>query len=334
MVFVVQANTLFETLALNLVRYPDLDEATMPDCPEDCPCWEMDDPFSPDRSLPYGYLDYLTWQNRRVLLIPDQADGRIVVRRMTAAPALRLDERTLNPMIHYRLDERRGPVPLVFTEERALWRDSAVLFCPSDTGYQLPRGFRWVAELVDEGFLEKSQTRRFLALGMSKKQAKVNFSRCEWMPLPLRCLQETDLMDALQTALQMAEATAKKLWGAARTLATLLLDAQADSASGRRPDRKDLDSLTQGWGIERRYWSRLEVPFRAILETLPDWREQVLENWRLKLIQAVWETFDPVTDSLGSDSRTLKALVRARSQLAAGLAETLPRASDAQRIES
>jgi hypothetical protein len=36
------------------------------------------------------------------------------------------------------------------------------------------------------------------------------------------------------------------------------------------------------------------------------------------------EGFDQVTDNLGHDPRTLKAVVRARDQLAAGLAKTLP----------
>ena len=70
-IFLVQGGTLFETLALNLVRHPDPAYTPIPHQPDDCPAWEMDAPFSPSRSTPCGYLDYLTWQNRRILLVPE-----------------------------------------------------------------------------------------------------------------------------------------------------------------------------------------------------------------------------------------------------------------------
>ena len=70
-IFFVQNESLFQTLALNLIRYPDrANDAVMPCIRLDAPAWEMDDPCKPDRSVPFGYLDYLTWQSRRVLLLP------------------------------------------------------------------------------------------------------------------------------------------------------------------------------------------------------------------------------------------------------------------------
>ncbi|HFD40439.1 MAG TPA: type I-E CRISPR-associated protein Cse1/CasA, partial [Anaerolineae bacterium] len=80
-VFLVQGETLFETLALNLLPYPD--DTILPYHPEDRPAWEMDDPFTPDRNDPYGSLDYLTWQNRRVLLLPQPTSRGVIVREMT-----------------------------------------------------------------------------------------------------------------------------------------------------------------------------------------------------------------------------------------------------------
>lgn len=321
-IFLVQGETLFENLALNFVRYTD--DAPLPRWPDDRPAWEMDDPFAPDRSVPRGYLDYLTWPNRRILLLPEATTEGVVVRRVTIAPALRLESGILDPMKHYRRHEKRGPLPLLFTEGRALWRDSAVLFRLHDEGYQAPRAFQWLAELVDEEHLSRSQPRRYLALGMSKKQAKVNFYRSERMPLPLRYLRDKDLVDKLSEGLKMAEDTARQLWGATRRLATFILSPQADTESARRPVREDLDSLTQQWAVERRYWSRLEIPFRETMEALPEETEGALERWRETLLRTAWRAFDQVTDKLGHDPRTLKAVVRARDQLAAGLAKQLP----------
>ena len=321
-IFLVQGETLFETLALNLVRYAD--DAPLPRRPDDRPAWEMDDPFTTDRSLPRGYLDYLTWQNRRVLLLPETTTDGIVVRQVTIAPALRLERDILDPMKHYRKDEKRGPLPLLFTEGKALWRDSAALFRLHDEGYQPPRAFQWLAELVDEDHLFQSQTRRCLALGMSKKQAKVNFYRSERVPLPLMYLTNDALAEALDTALDMARRTASQLWGATRMLATFVLVPGSDQESARKPDPKDLAHLTQQWAVERRYWSRLEIPFYETMEALPEEREGALERWRDRLVRTAWRAFDQVTNNLGHDPRTLKAVVRARGQLVAGLSKALP----------
>jgi len=321
-IFLVQGETLFETLALNLVRYAD--DAPLPRWPDDRPTWEMDDPFTPERSLPRGYLDYLTWQNRRVLLLPEAVTDGVVVRQVTIAPALRLGSGVLDPMKHYRKDEKRGPLPLPFTEGKALWRDSAALFRLHHEDCQPPRTFQWLAELVDEDRLSKSQTRRCLALGMSKKQAKINFYRSERMPLPLIYLTNDALVGALDTALDMARRTASQLWGATRRLATFVLVPGSDQESARKPDPKDLAHLTQQWAVERRYWSRLEIPFYETMEALPEETEGALERWRETLLRTAWRAFDQVTNDLGHDPRTLKAVVRARDQLAAGLAKALP----------
>ena len=61
--FLVEGNNLFETLLLNCLQYAkDEPFATLGD---DEPTWEMKDPFK-TRGKPNGYLDYLTWQNRKI----------------------------------------------------------------------------------------------------------------------------------------------------------------------------------------------------------------------------------------------------------------------------
>lgn len=322
-VFLVQGENIFQTLALNLLPYPA--DEVMLHSDQDRPAWETEDPFAPERTRPLGYLDYLTWQNRRVLFLPEETGQSLVVRQMTLAPALRLDGDVLEPMTHYRRDERLGPLPLAFTEGRALWRDSAALFRLGDEGYQPPRTLGWLAELVSEGILSKSQTYRYLGLGMSKKQAKVNFYRSERMPLPLEYLRERALVEALEDAVRMAEATSRQLWGAARTLATFVLSPDADAESGRQPAREDLNALTEQWAMERRYWPHLELPFRQTMEALPSGREQALEPWRETLMRMAWRAFDQVAKNLEHDMSKLKAVVRARQQLAAGLGKALPK---------
>jgi CRISPR system Cascade subunit CasA len=320
--FLVQGDCLFETLALNLLRYPD--DIVMPHQADDRPAWEMDHPFQPPRTRPRGYLDYLTWQNRRVLFAVPPASTGALVNEMTVAPGLRLDSDVRDPMKHYHQDQKRGPRPLPFVEERALWRDSAALFQLWQAEYIPPRSFDWLAALADRGHLDQSQTRRCLALGLRAYQDRVDFYRADRVPLPFAYLREKGLVQHLQIALDMAETASHQLWGATNTLAALLLSAESDLEDGHRPTAGDVKPLIRHWGAERPYWSRLEIPFMEAVQTLPRDPDGTLEQWRGAVLRAAWEAFDHVAEGLAHDPRALKAVVRASGKLAAGLAKALP----------
>lgn len=321
-VFLVHGDTLFETLMLNLLRYDDA--SPLPKRSDDLPAWEMDDPFADERATPRGYLDYLTWQNRRVLLFPEMAGDEVVIRQMTMAPGLRLAEGIPDPMKPYRRDEKRGLLPLRFNEDRALWRDSATLFQLDSATAYAPRAFAWLAELADEGYLPYD-IRRTLALGMANDQAKVEFYRTEHLPLSLAYLRNQQLVNVLRDdVLAMAENVARQLWGAARTMALFILAPQADTEGARQPASEDMNRLAAMWSIERRYWSQLELPFHLALEVLPDNREEALTAWQKALRRIAWNAFDHVARDVETDPRALKAVVRGREQLAAGLAKALP----------
>ena len=321
-IFVVQGDTLFETLTLNLLRYND--DHPLPRQPDDRPAWEMADPYQDDRAVPRGYLDYLTWQNRRILLLPEATPEGVRVRQMTMAPGLRLAEGITDPMKPYRRDEKRGLLSLRFREDRALWRDSATLFELDAPESYAPRAFAWLGALVGEGYLPRG-TRRTLALGMANDQAKVEFFRTEQLSLPLAYLQDQQLVNTLRSdILSPAEEVGRQLWGAARTMARLILNRDADRETAHQPAREDLDRVIAPWGIERRYWSRLEVPFRLALEGLPLNRDKTRAAWQQTLRRTAWEAFDGVTADVETDPRALKGAVRGRDQLAAGLGRALP----------
>ncbi|MCZ7575408.1 MAG: type I-E CRISPR-associated protein Cse1/CasA [Ardenticatenaceae bacterium] len=321
-IFLAQGDTLFETFVLNLLRYPDEEQIySLYSHPDDCPAWEMDDPFQPQREYPRGYLDYLTWQNRRIQFFPTAIDHQAVVREMKVVPGLRLAGEILHqdPMKRYRIDPKSGYRVLRFDEERALWRDSAVLFRLHDSGNQTPAVFRWLARLVDEGYLVQSQSYRYLALGMANDRAKVEFYRSERMPLPLAYLCDQVLVDDLSSIVTMADRVSDQLWGAGATLAKVWL-APGDDQS----PPKEVRNVTEQMGITRRFWSRLEVPFRETIEVLPRDHESTMLAWRQTLIATAWNAINQAADGLGASTRALKATVRAREQLALGLAKVFP----------
>ena len=118
--------------------------------------------------------------------------------------------------------------------------------------------------------------------------------------------------------------------GAASTLADFILAPEQDlnkaesGEKGKGAQSDDVARLTGSWGMERGYWSQLEVPFRHVLETLPDNVEQATKAWKSTLRQAAWSAFDIVGDNLDLSPRVLKALINARGQLAGGLVKALP----------
>jgi hypothetical protein len=144
------------------------------------------------------------------------------------------------------------------------------------------------------------------------------------MPLPLAYLENEGLVTRLRESLEMAEGVARQLWGAARTLATLILSPEADREEGRKPAREDLDQLTSQWAVERHYWVQLETPFLETMEALPDDPDGALTTWQETLKRSAWSAFDRVTDQVTHDPQKLKAVVRSRGQLAGGLKKVLP----------
>lgn len=325
--FLLQGDSLFETLLLNLVQYPSPNFFT-PVSTHDKPSWEQDAPFA-KRTLPYGYLDYLTWQNRRILLTPP-TDGDDKVRTITLAPGLKLDGAVYEPMKHYRYvdkaDKTRAPMPLRFNEERALWRDSSALFRirKEDQGnFQPPRVLVWNAELTNEGYLPQ-RSRSLLALGMANDQAKTEFFRAERMPLLPEYLQDPNQVGHLQDLLTLAENISNQLWGATNTLACYLVKPEYDPANrNSRPRREDIDPLLGSWGVLRHYWSRLESPFQQVIVDLPSKLNETVAFWQEILQNTARDALTHVADNLETTPRALKATVKALGQLESGLVKEI-----------
>ena len=322
-IFLAEGNSLFETLVLNLIEYPA--DRPISSHEHDLPAWEMKNPYAPEREIPMGYLDYLTWQNRRIKLIPEQSGNKVIIRRMFLTPGLRLAASVLDqdPMKHYRIDEKRGYISLRFQEERALWRDSATLLQLNATDRQVPSIFSWLGRLVDgrAPVLNRAQVIRYMALGMASDQAKIEFFRNEHLPLPLAYFDNPLLVQTLAAAVKAAEDVASELWKATGTLASCLLVPEEDS--NRQPNPDDVRDLRATMAAERRYWSVLQPFFLQTMQAIPLGGQEAMTTWFDWLRQSAWDVFNQACNGLGDDPRALKAVVRGREQLARGLGTAL-----------
>ncbi|HNZ01974.1 MAG TPA: type I-E CRISPR-associated protein Cse1/CasA [Anaerolineaceae bacterium] len=326
-IFFINGDTLFDLLVLNLATA--IVQQRIPITGEDQPAWESDDPYLPDRNVPFGYLDYLTWQNRRLLLIPEGDEDSPIVRQFTVAPALRLSADVLDPMKHYRVDEKAGNLVLRFNEERALWRDSAALFrLHNPTTARPPENFYAVASLAtDYGYLPSSSVLRFQALGMANDQAKIEFFRQEQLPLPLAYLQDDELIGSLTNCLAQAEQAYSGLGMAGKTLALAAISPKDMDKSWKDISRNTKDqaaNLFRHWGADRLYWGALDIPFLQLLADLPASTEAAIGRWQNEVRQAAWDALDYAIAQMGEAPLVYKSTVNARSILGGKLREIFP----------
>lgn len=320
-VFLVEGDDLKQTFLLNMIMYPADDPDMFGHTSNDKPSWEMDDPFKPEREIPFGYLDYLTWHNRRILFQPEFDEDSMVIRTMTMGPALRFDATLFDPMKHYRLDQKLGALATSFNEDRVLWRDSAAFFTFQDVSSRKvrpPATFRWLRELVQEGELAHHKLYRCLALGMSKKQAKVFFFREERLPLPLAYLTDEELVGSLANALDKTGSVAFSLVQAARQTGMFLQVTDADSKKWGELNT-NAKSAINDWvahtGAERQYWASLDIPFQSFIVELAQDGEPVLLRWYEQLRETALSAFEQAAQLAGNDGRAFKAIVRGRSYL-------------------
>ncbi len=314
-----KGDNLARTLLLNLVGRPfrSLSYEPPTDCGPDQPAWERPHPPSDQPRWPCGYIDYLTWQARRVLLIPEKSNGTVVVRKAVIMRGESFPEgfeqRQLETMIPYRKEPKKGWLALAFREERTLWRDSLALMQTVSTGQvdqQRPRIVDWWSSLFHLGVLTAPVVPLDVA-GFVPDQAKPLFWRYERFPLPLSVVDDQVTLLWIDQLVQMAETAARFLSGALRRLTTAL--GISDQQRG---------GVVTGLGAERAFWSALEPSFYPLLHRLSRGESPpaVCADWRMVVQQAAQRAFEQAALALQRAGRPELAVADAESRLRSRLA--------------
>jgi CRISPR system Cascade subunit CasA len=351
-VLIVKAPNLFQTLALNLHKLNYDDEEPFPgDAAKDAPVWERDEPLLPGERLPFGYLDYLTWNSRRVWLKHQEGPsgelwvtGAVIMEGPSPQGNTRRGRET---MVVFEKRPRAKPKddpwpPVGSDERRALWRESHALFASferTDAGRSRSRICDWLSDLVYEGRLPRSATYTVDAMGLHSDQKKRLFWRHERLPLPLAYLDDPELVACLEHTLTMAEVGADVLrqsgWSFARL--AILPD---ESKVPNKQQKKEISQFAESLASERRYWPRLELPFLHLLEDLPgdlDWRpdaksghrDERLAEWTDTVRRTAWRSLKETVLGFDRTARLLKAAVRAEGKFMRDLDKRLPKKENA-----
>ncbi|MCM0674874.1 type I-E CRISPR-associated protein Cse1/CasA [Micromonospora phytophila] len=198
---------LAETLLLNspIVRQPPPDDAPRWRHGAMAGAWEVRGPV--------GLLDLLTWQSRRVRLIPERtADGNAVVRRvvLTAGDRLQVLPQDVEPHTAWRrVDKPRAgqaPVaPVRHTVGRDAWRglDPMLATVPQETAAY--SSSLLLAQLADLGMDEVPLQVLTVGVAYGNQSAVVEDVIADLIPLPIVALTPGGVRQVIETVVRQAE---------------------------------------------------------------------------------------------------------------------------------
>lgn len=306
-------STLFETLMLNLTAYPD--EHTMASQDDDKPSWEMEDPFE-ERETPRGYLDYLTWTNNRVQLIPQTVDDHFSTREAVMVPAHSLGPDVPSPQKGYIQKQKKGELTgeysfRYFNSSRALWRDYNSLLERDSKAVKPPAVVEWLTGLAQDGPLDEDFPICLMATGMLADQAKPIFYRREIMPLPLELLRDANLVSHIEGALT----TAEKIEGGLRFALDLLANEVLLRGAEGKPDPNARRNLIKQWRAREFYWEALEPEFRCFINYLMLDADTALHDWAATLKDTAQGALQHAVSMAGGSPWALKGRVSAERVL-------------------
>ncbi len=340
--------TLFETLMLNWVHYNPSSGQPFPFHADDQPAWERDSPTQPIERIPDGYVDLLTWQCRRILLVPATSlDGQTIVSQAVLMKGYQFspsfDYWTAETMLTFRKSLKAsatGGEPwyaLPLQSDRVIWRDSHALMQSVDGSHDRPKTLNWLSDLMLQGYLDERRTLPLDIYGMIPDQANIEDWRHESLPLPLAILNDNSLLEMIEQAVKYAESIARLLAPGAVTLTingttrkmaspiSLLAEALLVGTSNRSPDRNTCNNVVESLRAPLRYWAPLDTPFRQFIVALPQevtqdaygqrhYGQKAFEEWIRQVERAIQRVFQQITADLDTSARSLRAVSLAQTR--------------------
>ncbi|MCG8555500.1 MAG: type I-E CRISPR-associated protein Cse1/CasA [Proteobacteria bacterium] len=316
----VRGTTLFETLMLNLLVYQPGGAPIPGNAATDLPAWEQDHPACADRRVPYGWLDLLTWQSRRVELRPtEEHDG---IQSVVVVNGTDLDRQEVcDPMVAWKRNPKRGSIPLAFDVQGAVWRDSHALFRSADKSIR-PLTLGQLGRRELRKAVPPERRLDVSLLGLRGDQAKILLAREERFATATRLLADANLGESLRDSLALAEEGGVALRNAVRRLAKAAL-----SGADRKPEKNDVENVVSSLGTMDRYWSALKQDFDAYLADLGHNEKQARDAFSARVRAQVLRCYESARQALGGTARMLRAGAQGEATLRRNL-HSLPAVSD------
>jgi CRISPR system Cascade subunit CasA len=289
----VRGKTLQETLLLNLMHYNP--QQGMPSVVngDDVPAWERDHKPATER-IPAGYIDYLTYQWRRVKIFCEDAQAVNVAFHAGDRLPKEVSATAWECGIAY-VKNTKGLFTVRLNLSRSLWRDSAAFLQSSDAG-SCPRIIEWLAVLQDEELIDDRL--KLQVLGLTVDNAKPLGWTSEQFSAPVAYLKERPLWEALVRVLQVAEEHQQVFRS---------FQGSPYHALAKELNHPNAGSFAKSLDGESRYWTTLDRAFQPLLADLAKnktidgngtiYGNQVLPDWLATVQKAAKQAF---TESIAS----------------------------------
>lgn len=325
-VFMLRGESLFQTLLLNMVQYDPQKETPLHTHKNDLPAWEKSPPTGVER-LPDGYLDWLTWQSRRMLLRPQDTHLGVRVSQVIRVAGDKvpksfsggLPQYEFDPMFAFYQGKGQGKaaggwVAVKPKKEKALWRDFFAVFEATadstpekDRQYKHPKILDRLNELTgpiaDEDYLP-SAAWPVMAYGLCKDKGRMDFWLREDFSLPVSYLQNIDMRVKLQATLAKTE---KIGW----LLSSYIRQLEATATGGKTKN---------GANWLHDYWTDTGTRFkRLVLDMTDDYIEGFFEETKRSALNA----YTRAEDALASSATIIREAVIGGRKLAAAINTTI-----------
>jgi CRISPR system Cascade subunit CasA len=281
----ISGQNLQETLLLNLMEYDPERECPCPVIGEDLPTWEYL-LAKPKERIPAGYINYLTFQWRRVKIFLEA--GRI--QQIAVHPGDRFPKTVSAPQyecgIAYR-DTKKGLSPIKLNLQKALWRDSAAFLQSAESASNCPRIVGWRSELKAEELV--SGMIHLQVLGLTVDNAKPLGWTSEQFSAPVEYLRNQGLWQKLNLAIGIAEDHQQVF----RSFRGSPYAALADSLKNG-----DAQALAKNLDGESRYWATLDRKFQLLIRDLPIHGAAELPKWTGLVQKAARDAFMESIESI------------------------------------
>lgn len=355
-VVVPEGRTLFETLLLNSPIVPDgLATWDDPRPGGDRPQWVVEEPAGPDWSTrpALGILDALTWQSRRMRLVPQTAeDGTTRVARVVVSAGDRLasvrPEFEWHTAWTYTAKPKKGQLPLrprTHRQHEHAWQGLAALLAlrpeePDKDGPRTSGLLQQIGDLQATGHLPEELPLQVRTCGLvyGNQSAVIEDAVADALPLPTM-----SLVADTRTRFEVLDG-AEKVEQAARALDRLSADLRR--AEGAEPLPRD-----KGQRPAATFLQNVDAPMRRLLRGLQkdaadDTRiDEGMGAWEEILWRLVWDTADELlaaasptsflgrTTEQGTSTFTFRAAT-ARASFARAVRAILTRAAERRCNES
>lgn len=306
LVIVPVGNTLQETISYSLV------EQSTADHQRDLAAWEINPPTiesitTPRPVVPSGPAQRYSALSRALLL-----EHGPEVAYLRYAEGLSLDESPIPDPMAAMVTGKKGPMPLVLREARAMWRDAHALM--GAEGSVPPETIRNAAAIrMSRGEFDPID---LLAGGLMPDKAnpaKVALWRLEERRISPALLAQGNAVAVAQAALNLAESTGTAMRKAAFSLFASWLQKGGEHS----PATADITGLLDSTQVMAHYWSSLEPEFWSLIDQLSTTTDAdaIATSWANTLKRTVTATWNNAIRSLGTDGRALAAAARSSHQL-------------------